>query len=275
MEGGVAVRLVRRGFPLLIALLAFAQPAAADNSLAGQEAQVKQRLAALSVEATGVDQRISALERSIADLNVRIGRERSELRLLARSIYAQPQSPLVAIFSAGSLAEAMTRLQDLNAAGDRAAATKKALSRDLAGLNQQKSSLEADRQRDDQLRQQLEDQFRRLDKELSLQAAAATSSTPAAPVAASQIQQIILDAFAPLGAAAQTWALRVAKCESGYNPLAVNRYSGASGLFQFLPSTWAHTPYASQSVFDPVANAQAAAWYYNATGRTGGPWSCK
>ncbi|MBO0682601.1 MAG: transglycosylase SLT domain-containing protein [Candidatus Dormibacteraeota bacterium] len=98
-----------------------------------------------------------------------------------------------------------------------------------------------------------------------------------APVAASAIQQIILDAFAYLGTAAQTWALRVAKCESGYNPNAVNPSSGASGLFQFLPSSWASTPQgkAGQSVFDPAANAAGAAWYFNATGQTGGPWSCK
>ena len=35
-----------------------------------------------------------------------------------------------------------------------------------------------------------------------------------------------------------SWALRVANCESHYNPLAINRSSGASGLFQFMPSTW-------------------------------------
>jgi hypothetical protein len=270
MEGGVAVQLVRRGFLLLVAFLAIAQPASADSSLAGQEAQVKQRLAAVSAATSDVDQRIGALERSIADTNVRIDRERAQLRMLARSIYAQPASPLLSIFSASSLADAMTRFTDLSAAGERAVATKRALSRDLSALQQQKAGLEADRQRDEQLREDLEAQFRRLDRELSLQAAA-----PAVPVASGQIQQLILDAFAPMGAGAQAWALRVARCESNYNPLAVNRYSGASGLFQFLPSTWAHTPYASQSVFDPAANSQAAAWYYNATGRTGGPWSCK
>jgi soluble lytic murein transglycosylase-like protein len=42
-----------------------------------------------------------------------------------------------------------------------------------------------------------------------------------------------------------------------------------------MPSTWALTPYASKSVFDPTANAEAAAWYYKKTGETGGPWSCK
>jgi soluble lytic murein transglycosylase-like protein len=87
------------------------------------------------------------------------------------------------------------------------------------------------------------------------------------------IQQIILDAFASLGAAAQQWALRVAKCESGYNPYAVNRSSGASGLFQFLPSTWAGLPWRSSSPFDPNANAQAAAYLYNRSGPN--QWQCK
>jgi transglycosylase-like protein len=86
------------------------------------------------------------------------------------------------------------------------------------------------------------------------------------------IQQIIQQAFAPLGQTAVTWAERVAMCESGDNPTAVNRSSGAEGLFQILPSTWAGTPFASQSPFDPVANAKAAAWIYARRG--GSAWSC-
>ena len=71
------------------------------------------------------------------------------------------------------------------------------------------------------------------------------------------------------------WAYRVSWCESRWNPNAYNRWSGASGLFQFLPSTWASTPQgrAGLSPFDPYANAAAAAWLYHA----GGPrhWSCR
>jgi hypothetical protein len=50
--------------------------------------------------------------------------------------------------------------------------------------------------------------------------------------------------------------------ESGGNPYAVNRSSGASGLLQFLPSTWRSTPQgrAGMSVFDAVAARAAAAW---------------
>ena len=59
---------------------------------------------------------------------------------------------------------------------------------------------------------------------------------------------------------------RIADCiiqrESRGNPAAVNRSSGASGLGQFLPSTWRGTPQgrAGLSVFDPVANRAAVIW---------------
>jgi soluble lytic murein transglycosylase-like protein len=73
----------------------------------------------------------------------------------------------------------------------------------------------------------------------------------------------------------RAWAYRVAWCESRYQPGAYNRSSGASGLYQFIPSTWRATPQgrAGMSPFDPYANAEAAAWLY----RVGGPrhWSCR
>src|SRR4051794_4835685 len=50
-------------------------------------------------------------------------------------------------------------------------------------------------------------------------------------------------------------AFTVARCESHLNPLAKNRSSTASGLFQFLSSTWARQGYPAFSVFDPYLNA--------------------
>lgn len=84
-------------------------------------------------------------------------------------------------------------------------------------------------------------------------------------------------------AAAAAWGadpdqmLRVAYCESHYNPYAVNASSGASGLFQFLPSTWSfQSPkagYGGASPFDPVANANTAAMMF---GRgQASQWVCK
>jgi hypothetical protein len=78
-------------------------------------------------------------------------------------------------------------------------------------------------------------------------------------------------------------ALSVMACESVGDPNAYNPYSGASGLFQFLPGTWAvassRAGFGGVSPFDPEANTAAAAWltrYYESRGKDPWtPWSCK
>ncbi|MDH4119952.1 MAG: transglycosylase SLT domain-containing protein [Acidimicrobiia bacterium] len=77
-------------------------------------------------------------------------------------------------------------------------------------------------------------------------------------------------------------ALQIIQCESLGDPDAVNPYSGAAGLFQFIPGTWAvasvEAGVGDASVFDPEANIAAAAWlsgYYQANGRSPwAPWAC-
>jgi soluble lytic murein transglycosylase-like protein len=270
---GVDMRLHRLG-ALLVVVSVMVQPVFADD-LTSREQEVKQQLAAASAEITQLDLQMAALERSVTDTQARVERERVQVRLLARALYAQPDSVVALVFQSGSLGEALTRIADMTSAGDRAAATKRALDRDLVRLAQQRDQLTADHDRTTQLLKQLEYQF----DQLVTQVAAMRSPAPAQPPltidpsTVGAIQQIILTAFAPLGSGAQTWALRVAKCESNYNPYAVNRASGASGLFQFLPSTWAFTPQHAQSVFDPIANATAAEWLYARDGPS--QWQCK
>lgn len=87
-----------------------------------------------------------------------------------------------------------------------------------------------------------------------------------------EIIQLIYNAAAEYGQNGDDM-LRVARCESVLDPNAVNQSSNASGLFQFLPSTWATTPYADQDIFDPEANADAAAWMW-ANGRRN-EWVCQ
>jgi hypothetical protein len=78
-------------------------------------------------------------------------------------------------------------------------------------------------------------------------------------------------------------ALRIIDCESNGDPDAVNPYSGASGLFQFLPSTWATTApnagYGGYGPFDPEANVASAAWLANRYEELGyyywQAWNCK
>jgi soluble lytic murein transglycosylase-like protein len=67
--------------------------------------------------------------------------------------------------------------------------------------------------------------------------------------------------------------LRVGRCESNLDPRAVNEAGPYYGLFQFLKSTWASTPFADQDIFDPVANARAAAWMWQQGRR--GEWACQ
>jgi peptidoglycan hydrolase CwlO-like protein len=267
---------MRRIAGLCLAVLTFgwavARPVhAADNGTSLQS--VQRQLASASQQITRLNQQISDLERSVADTQQRIDQERAEVRLLARVLYAQPDSLLAMLLESSSLSDALIRMADLTSAGDRAAAAKRRLDQDLANLSQQQSELQSELQQQVQLQQKLKSEYGRLValSQPSLGVSPMMSSVPV-PVASSAIQQIILDAFAPLGAAAQQWALRVAKCESGYNPYAVNRATGAAGLFQFLPSTWAATPQHNQSPFDPVANANAAAWLYARDGP--GQWQC-
>jgi hypothetical protein len=96
------------------------------------------------------------------------------------------------------------------------------------------------------------------------------------PAPSSDIQGIVRAAAASWGAD-ETQLLRVAYCESRYNPNAYNASSGASGLFQFIPSTWAissvRAGYAGASVFDPTANANTAAYMF--AGGQARQWACK
>jgi len=55
-------------------------------------------------------------------------------------------------------------------------------------------------------------------------------------------------------------ALYIAFRESRYDPLAKNPQSTASGLYQFLTSTWANTPYATRSIWSAKWSALAYAW---------------
>jgi hypothetical protein len=67
--------------------------------------------------------------------------------------------------------------------------------------------------------------------------------------------------------------LRVARCESDLVPTAVNGRGGSYGLFQFKPGTWLGTPFGEYDIFDPRANANAAAWMW-AQGRRR-EWVCQ
>ncbi len=69
-------------------------------------------------------------------------------------------------------------------------------------------------------------------------------------------------------------ALRVAACESGFDPAAYNPYSGAMGVFQFMPATWRGTPFAHHNPFDASANIRAAYYVFVRDGYSWREWYC-
>ena len=89
-------------------------------------------------------------------------------------------------------------------------------------------------------------------------------------VASPTVAEAINLASVVYGNGATLW--RKARCESQLNPGAHNG-SEASGLFQFLPSTWRTTPFSGFSIYSAYANALAAGWMHR-VGR-GGEWSCR
>ncbi|MFT4037068.1 MAG: transglycosylase SLT domain-containing protein [Thermomicrobiales bacterium] len=67
--------------------------------------------------------------------------------------------------------------------------------------------------------------------------------------------------------------VRVARCESVLDHCAYNSSGPYYGLYQFLKSTWSKTPWGDQSIWDPEAQAMAAAWMWS-EGRKN-EWACK
>src|SRR5215213_4972965 len=87
-----------------------------------------------------------------------------------------------------------------------------------------------------------------------------------------QIIDIIYEAADNYGQSPEDM-LRVARCESGLNPSAVGGGGAYHGLFQFVPSTFAGTPYGEYDIYDPWANANAAGWMWSEGKKSN--WVCQ
>src|ERR1700716_223738 len=148
---------------VLLAVVSLARPAFADD-ITNREDAVKQRLADASASITRLDARIAALQSSIAETQQRSDREREQLRILARVLYAQPAGDnlLMTVVSANSIGDAFTRMGDLASAAQQASRTRWALNRDLASLSAQKSQLGTDRQHKVSVQKQLQEEFDKL-----------------------------------------------------------------------------------------------------------------
>ena len=229
---------------------------------------------------SGCAARIEALNRQqqqldaeIAAGDTRVEQEQELLAGLARDLYRQP-SLLVALTSSHSLGDFFTRVSDLQSASARAEALTNRLHADQQRLREDRATVAAAVNEEASARAALTQASTRLQELIDAAVAAFPAAAPAVfkPAGPAAIIADIEKAFAPQGQAAVNWGLRVAKCESGYNPNAVNPYSGTEGLFQFMPSTWRSTPYGRHNVFDPWYNSLGAAWLYQRDGP--GQWQC-
>src|SRR5215472_11850221 len=111
---------------LVVVLAATVQPVHADD-LSNREQDVKQQLVAASAEITQLNLQMSTIQQTVSDTQQRVDRERAQVKMLARALYAQPDSIVGLLFSSSSIADAVTRISDLTSASDRAVATKHAL----------------------------------------------------------------------------------------------------------------------------------------------------
>ena len=101
-------------------------------------------------------------------------------------------------------------------------------------------------------------------------AAGVTFAPQVSEPAQGTVKQIIFTA-AQTYKISYTWLLGVAECESGLDPTSVNRSSGASGLFQFMPATF--YGHGGTDIWDPTQQANIAAQMFS-IGESG-EWVCK
>ncbi len=105
------------------------------------------------------------------------------------------------------------------------------------------------------------------------------TQVPTIPVPTSPGQATVIAMINQVFGSYAAGALQVARCESGFNPLAYNPISNggshAEGVFQILyPSTWRGTSEASSSPYSAMANILAAHQIFVRDGYSWRVWSC-
>jgi murein DD-endopeptidase MepM/ murein hydrolase activator NlpD len=131
-----------------------------DN--AAQQHAVQAKIDAIQAKIAALDAEIAAAERHEAALGQRIDAERAQLNELARAIYVSPTSPLVTLAQSQSLSDLLSRIADLNVAGEHATTLKASLTNDLADLQAEREKEQKARQEEITQRDQLDSEMAQL-----------------------------------------------------------------------------------------------------------------
>lgn len=131
-----------------------------DN--AAQQQAVQAKVDAVQAKIAELDAEIAAAQRREALLAERIDTERAQLNELARAIYVSPTSPLVTLAQSESLSDLLTRIADLNVAGERATTLKASLNNDLVDLQAERQKEQAARLEQITQRDQLDGEMAQL-----------------------------------------------------------------------------------------------------------------
>jgi len=129
---------------------------------AAQQADLQVKIADVQSKIADLELQIANAQRLEALLALRIDTERAQLRQLARAIYQQPGSVLVALAQAQSLSDLLTRVADLNVAGARASELKYSLAHDLNEVQVQRQKEQDARDEQVKQREQLDVQLAQL-----------------------------------------------------------------------------------------------------------------
>ena len=176
--------------------------------------------------------------------------------------------------SKGASLVALYRTQ--RATQDRLDADAAAIGADLQRQQAIVDGLDRDRARLLALVKTLRDRRQRELAQEALRRSRSGGSPPPAPPHGEQmkVRNLIVYYFTPQGQFTVNRALCVGWRESRYIPTAVNKYSGAAGVFQFMPNLWpwfsSTAGWKGANVFDPVANVAVAAYIVDHFGWS--PW---
>jgi murein DD-endopeptidase MepM/ murein hydrolase activator NlpD len=129
---------------------------------AAQQQVVQGKISEAAAKIADLDAQIAEHKRREAILTQRIEAERAQLGQLARAIYVSPESTLVQLAESKSLSDLLSRIANLNVAGERATNLKNALKNDLTELQAERAKEEAARAEQLKLRDQLNSQLAEL-----------------------------------------------------------------------------------------------------------------